>query len=149
MPLVECGFALASNPPSALETVGPTLHVDVGFDPVADIAQGQIPQSSRSGVPALLDTGAVLSCIDDRLAIDLSLPQIDRAPISGAGGTHTVYVYLAHLFAPVFGYTQYGRFYGVHLADGKQPHQVLIGRSFLRDYVMIYDGVRGQVTLAR
>ena len=35
------------------------------------------------------------------------------------------------------------------MAGGGQIHRALIGRTFLNSFIMIYDGLRGQVTLAR
>jgi hypothetical protein len=41
----------------------------------------------------------------------------------------------------------YGLFAGVNLAAGGQPHQALIGRTFLRHFTMIYEGRTGTVTI--
>jgi hypothetical protein len=43
---------------------------------------------------------------------------------------------------------QWGAFAGVELRAGGQPHGVLLGRSFLNQCIMIYDGIREQVTVA-
>ena len=43
---------------------------------------------------------------------------------------------------------EFGAFAGVDLGAGEQPQRVLLGRTFLQSTVMIYDGVRGQVTVA-
>jgi hypothetical protein len=42
----------------------------------------------------------------------------------------------------------YGRFLGVNLLAGGQQHRALIGRSFLVDKILIYDGRTGQVQIA-
>jgi hypothetical protein len=44
-------------------------------------------------------------------------------------------------------FTMYGLFAGVHLTAGGQPHSVLMGRTFLRSFVMAYEGNTGTVTL--
>ena len=151
MPLTDCGFRADANgtADAHLEKFGPTLQVNVGFDPKYDhAAPVGAPNLSSELVPALVDTGATISCIDDALATRLSLPTVDRMIMSGVGGEHEVNVYLAQIFVPTLRFTQYGRFSGAALSAGGQPHTVLIGRSFLRHFVMIYDGLRGQVTLA-
>jgi hypothetical protein len=40
-----------------------------------------------------------------------------------------------------------GVFAGVHLQEGGQLHRALIGRTFLRHYKMVYEGLTGTVTL--
>jgi hypothetical protein len=67
--------------------LGPTLIVDVGFDPNFDPNSSKTPPVSQlQGSHALVDTGATISCIDSAVAAALSLPVIDRQKISGAGG---------------------------------------------------------------
>ena len=43
---------------------------------------------------------------------------------------------------PALSFFQYGIFHGVSLTEGEQPHRALIGRSFLQDMMLIYDGRR-------
>jgi len=57
-------------------------------------------------------------------------------------------MYVAQVVAPMFGFCQHGKFSGVSLIAGGQSHKLLLGRTFLRHFLMIYDGRRGQVTLA-
>lgn len=45
-------------------------------------------------------------------------------------------------------FTLYGRFLGVHLLAGRQPHQALLGRTFLQEFTMTYEGRTGVVTLS-
>ena len=96
---------------------------------------------------ALVDTGASESCIDSLLAYQLNLPIIDRAPIAGSLGKKEVNMHLAQIHIPSLGRTIYGSFAGVHLLAGGQPHQALIGRTFLKYFVMVYEGHSGTVTL--
>ena len=152
MPIVDCGFrdAEAGRGGALLEQHGPTLLVDIGFDPgyLLD-APDRPPQPGRRQIPALIDTGANMSCIDDELARELSLPLVDRQFMSGVGGQHEANLYLAQVFAPAVGFTQYGQFFGVNLRAGGQEHQALLGRTFLTSFMFLYDGIRGQVTLMR
>ena len=153
MAIVECGFqddsqGLASR---KLLVWGPTLLVDIGFDP-ALFSGGRLDPTLKTGapsIPALIDTGAGESCIDDGLARQLGLPLVDRAKLSGAGGAHELNVYLGHIHSPQLMWTQWGRFAGVRLGEGGQPHRALIGRAFLATMLMVYDGRTGTTRLAR
>lgn len=150
MPALECGFSggqggLGRN---YLVQHGPTVKVLVGFDPAYSPGGGLHPNLSHE-VLALIDTGATISCIDALLAKDLGLVETDRTTVSGSSGSHEVPAYLAHVHVPQLGFTQWGQFLGVGLADGGQAHHVLIGRSFLADFSMTYNGTTGRVVLSR
>lgn len=145
----QCGFAPGGLLPAhhMLVVQGPTLVVDIGFDPAFTATSVGVPNLAQRGVPALVDTGAHESFIDNDLAISLKLPVVDRQKVSGSNGQHEVSVYLAHIHVPSLVVTQLGRFGGVHLAAGGQRHSALIGRTFLMHFKMIYDGRTGVVEL--
>jgi predicted aspartyl protease len=152
MPRTKCGFI--DNPSTgikatvALVACGPTILTDIGFD--ADYQAhipGAIPKPSATGIHALIDTGATECCIDGELADQLSLPIIDRRPISGIGGKKEVNMHLAQIHVPALGFTIFGSFAAVDLAAGGQLHRALIGRTFLSHFTMIYTGTSGDVEL--
>jgi hypothetical protein len=89
-----------------------------------------------------------MSCIDIALATELGLPVVDQQSIGGVGGLHNMPVFMGRLEIPSLDFSELGRFTGVDLAGGGQPHGVLIGRSSMARMVMIYDGIRGNVTIA-
>ena len=154
MPRVECCFHDDENNSADghLVLVGPTLWVDIGYLPSeGDVDGGAVrpPESRAEQIPALIDTGATTSCIDRALADELELPIADRQTLAGVAGEYEANMYLAHIFSPAINYVQYGLFAGVGLADGGQQHRVLIGRTFLQSFVMIYDGMTGSVSLMR
>jgi predicted aspartyl protease len=151
MPETRCGFDDGPSVRGAdlLVSLGPTLLVSVGFDPTydeTDLSRAPTPGIER--VRALVDTGAHECSIDSALAASLHLPIVDRQRVSGVGGVMEVNVHLAQIHVPALGFTMYGLFSGVHLAAGGQPCAVLIGRTFLRNFVMTYEGNTGTVTLA-
>lgn len=165
MAIIECGFpaglSLPGSPNSlsaqaALVWRGPTIQVDIGFDPamfgtaLPPVPGGSAPPLAIPAVqvPALLDTGATESSIDETLAQQLQLPLIDKANSAGIGGIITLNIYLANIIIPGLA-VQYGRFTGVHLHAGGQHHRALIGRSLLKDALLVYDGRSGSVKLAR
>lgn len=132
----------------ALVALGPTIPVDVGFDP--NFSPGIAgAEPAVKAVPALIDTGATLSCIDNKLAEELDLPLMDRQEfLAGIDGVALTNLYLAQIAIPQLNFVHYGRFAGVKLAEGQQIHKILLGRSFLRTFIMIYDGLHGDVRLA-
>lgn len=147
MPLADAGFSDqdSGRPDNGLLLAyGPTLSVTVSHF-VQDADTGETPTRV---VAALVDTGASESCIDNKLAEELGLPVIDEMNMSGVGGMQKHNVYLASVNIPGLEFGQYGRFAGVDLRDGGQPHQALLGRTFLQNVILIYDGLRAQVTLA-
>jgi hypothetical protein len=127
---------------------GPTLTVDIGFDLNHIPKSGSLPDLAAKGVHALIDTGANSNCIDSGLAMQLSLPIIDRQRVSGVGGIHEVNVHLGHVLIPDLGKYISGAFAGVNLVAGGQPHVALIGRAFLQDFVLFYDGRTGLVYIS-
>lgn len=168
MPIADCGFppmtVVAGNPPrfisgrDALVMKGPTTQVEIGFNPdlfhtdpaVVQQALNTATQALPAAqlVEALIDTGATESAIDDELAQQLQLPLIDQQEGSGIGGRERFNVYLGHIRIAALGSIQYGRFLGVRLKAGNQPHQALLGRTVMQGMILVYDGRDGSVRLA-
>jgi hypothetical protein len=151
VPEIECGFQDGQEVKGSdlLISFGPTLFADVGFDATWSSTGTIAPRPGIVKVRALVDTGADECCIDDALAVNLGLPCIDQRPCAGAGGEHELNMYLAQVCVPDLGFTMHGAFAGVHLTAGGQVHQVLIGRTFLRFFRMIYEGKTGSVRISQ
>lgn len=145
MPIIEAGFINDDGKPDQNKLVqfGPTIQVVVGPLKSAG-SSNSVPDEF---VYALIDTGATESCIDISLAERLELPTVDKITISGVGGAKIHNVYMAQVHIPQLNFTQYGKFAGAQLVGGRQQHQALLGRTFLQGTIMIYDGIRGQVTV--
>ena len=150
MPTTRVGFDDDRNllGRDALVRSGPTIYVNIGFDAAYQPGVSGRPDLPDRQWPALVDTGAMASCIDSALAMELGLPVVDREHIAGVQGAFAVNVHLAQMYLPGLNWTVYGRFHGVHLSDGGQPHSALIGRTFLRSFTMVYDGRTGSVTIS-
>lgn len=146
MPSVECGFGVPDGQ-RALVVVGPTLHVEIGFDPT--YRPSRRPALPSTPLIALVDTGASESCIDNDLAVRLELPVVDRCWVGGVQGRFQTNLYLAQIFVPPLDVTAYGRFAGVFLRQSGQPHYALLGRTFLKGHTMAYNGLTGSVVLTR
>src|SRR6266705_926422 len=121
MPTVKCGFndAPGVSGSGLLVAWGPTLAVNVGFDPNYK-GPPAMPVPGITDIRALVDTGATECCIDSFLATQLGLPVVDRRPISGVHGSHEANVHLAQVFVPALNFTIYGAFAAVDLVIGGQ-----------------------------
>jgi len=152
MPDVSCGFddiPGGATGASLLVGYGPTLLVDIGFDADFKPKAGHVPVPGMKGIRALVDTGATQSCIDSLLASQLNLPIVDKQAVGGVHGRLEVNMHLAQVHIPALGFTIWGMFAGVHLAAGGQHHKALLGRTFLRNCSMTFDGITGKVTISR
>ena len=90
-----------------------------------------------------------MSCIDSGVAGRLMLPTVEHANVAGALGPGEVNVYLAQVHIPALKWTVHGRFFGVHLHEGGQQHDALLGRDLLKHTHMVYDGKTGSVIITR
>jgi hypothetical protein len=147
--MAQAGFKRGKAGKSAadlLAELGPTLLVDIGLK--SNAVAGPKPNLAKQGVRALIDTGAGANCIDDALARSLGLPITDEGEVSGIGGVTLVNIYTARVYLPGLDRLLFEPFAGVRLREGGQWHRLILGRSFLRPYRMIYDGASGGVELA-
>ena len=126
-----------------LINLGPTLLVRIGFDRSFSHEQSPAPRLPRELHPALIDTGADLSSIDSALAQRLELPLVGECIVAGAHGEHALPQYLAQIYVPDFNYTIYGFFAGSRLTAGGQHQVAILGRLFLSDFTMTYEGQTG------
>ena len=145
MPTVNCGF----RDPYELVNHGPTIAVTIGFDPDYQPGAGARPNLLPNRYPALVDTGAVESCIDAELAMLLNLPVLhSNRPVAGVGGIINANEYMAQIYIPELDCTIMGPFVGAHLRASGQPYDALLGRTFLNHFGMHYDGRTGAVTIS-
>jgi hypothetical protein len=146
--LAPAGFRKGKGgklPPDLLAELGPTLKVDIGLR--RSVSSNGKPNLPTKGIRALIDTGAGGDCIDDDLAKELGLIVHEEGFISGVGGRHWTATYMARIYVPSLDRLLFQSFTGVKLREGGQWHQVILGRTFLRPYRMIYDGANGQVEI--
>jgi hypothetical protein len=151
MASTKCGFDDIPGGASGAEMLafhGPTLYVDIGFDPDFKPSPEAVPVPGITGIAALVDTGAGESCIDSILAAQLNLPIVDKRMVSGVHGAQEVNMHLAQVRVPSLSINILGAFAAVHLAAGGQPHRALIGRTFLRHFTMVYEGTTGTVAIS-
>lgn len=129
--------------------------------PLMDVAVG-IPNMALEGLercyrtvgeplrgPALLDTGAVITTVDFRVLEQLKAEPIREASMGSSRGIQKHRVYRVCLG---FTSTDFGLIGPLEVMDGDIAYQrivALIGRDVLKDFLLIYNGPMGQVTLAK
>ena len=146
--MAQAGFRKGKDgksPSDLLAELGPTLLVDIGLRRTVE-GDGK-PDLPTKGVRALIDTGAGGDCIDDDLARSLGLVIHEEGCISGVGGRHWAATYMARIYVPSLDRLLFQSFTGVKLRQGGQWHRVILGRTFLRPYRLVYDGGDGQVEI--
>ena len=125
--------------------LGPVLNVLIGFDP-----------NYRSGAPltlppqqlrALLDTGAAISSIDERLARTLNLTVVNSVKQTGIGGEVECDVCLAQIEVPTLQVVFNGRFATLPLSEEGHPYSAILGRDILRHFKMQYNGPAGTLSI--
>ena len=94
---IECGFV---DQIELLTQFGPTIQVQIGFDPSWHPTNNSVPTFSSNTYPALIDTGATESCIDSQIAVNLELPDFDEWHVSGVHGSDKVNVHVAQIHIP-------------------------------------------------
>ena len=120
-----------------LRLVGPHIQVLVGS-----------PKSAPVGIntdflqlDALIDTGADDVCIDIRTAERLNLVPVDKTTIGGVGGVHEAIVVAALLEVPNLRFKRIVNMYAP--IDVSLSSKMLLGRSFLSNYIVTFDGPNG------
>ncbi len=127
--------------PDRLVLTGPTIPVHIGA------GRDFVESSGARQHLALVDTGALDNCIDLDFANAIGLNPSEYVTGAGVGGLYETEMYAAHVYIPALDYVVMGNFMGARLLAGGLPHAILLGRTFLRNFSMTYDGGAGSVTL--
>jgi predicted aspartyl protease len=89
----------------------------------------------------VIDTGASVICLDSRVVKRLGLVASNRKPVQMADGrVATSSIYSARMSIPDLGFNDYVQVYAIEM--DYPSTRVLLGRSFLRDYIVNYNGPR-------
>lgn len=128
---------------------GPHYDVQVNFD--CETYPKFNHEKSKVKISALIDTGSQLNCIDKQLARILDLPVVSTKPfaVSGVGGTFNTTVHLAQVYIPRLDHVVIGRFIATNLNSVGQNHGIILGRQFLQDFKLIYNGAEGDFIVVR
>ena len=138
-------------PRSRTGAVSRTADALLRHGPSIDIHVAPLARHGARGAPpagALIDTGTRHDCIDAAFAERLRLPVVDTVEVLTPTGHHTIAVYAGLVFVLRLDLQRFGSFVGIDFTYAGSPHRVVLGRSFLEEVILIYDGLRGQVTFA-
>jgi hypothetical protein len=122
--------------------IGPVINI--GILPAGTVAVADLPTTMVTVFPALIDSGATITCISPSIVQALSLRPMGMAQMASATHSIPVNTYLIDLVMP-FGNnglflpgTQVMEF----VMDGGRPFQMLVGRDIIcrGTFVMSFDG---------
>ena len=142
----DCGYADAPQGRKLLEYHGPRIGVSIGLDATWTKDQPRAPRPDKSNLAALIDTGAQYTCIDSALADEIRLPVVNKQRVGGVG-LLTVDVYNGQIHVGLLRYTIHGPIAGIPGLEDRIHVPVVLGRAFLRDCKLVYDGRSGEVTI--
>lgn len=102
---------------------------------------GDNPAAGRVPLDGIIDTGASCVCVDSWVVKQLGLVASDRVFMEMADGRREIStVYTARMSIPALGFEDYVRVHAVEME--RRSSRVLLGRSFLKAYIVNYDGPR-------
>lgn len=113
--------------------------------------QGFEPHAAKSGY-ALVDTGAAMSAVADRVMQELDIPPLEQRETMTPHGIGYSKTYNASASFPTLSYMDVvlegasGSYLG-EAEDGQPELIMLIGRDLLRHLVIHYDGPNGRATI--
>jgi predicted aspartyl protease len=98
------------------------------------------PAENLSGI---IDTGASVICVDGRVVKRLGLVASNKKPVQMADGRiETATIYSARMVIAALGFDDIVQVYALEMKSTTPISRVLIGRSFLSNYIVNYDGPR-------
>ncbi len=144
------GKKLILPPKVALSIRGPVLQVTLGLEEsvAAQIVQQNKPIPQPIPGLALVDTGASVTCIDNKIAEQLGLPVVDKVKMASASHDATE----QNVYPVLIDFTGFKirvnaqRVMGASL--GNQGLAVLVGRDLLQNFTLFYNGITGEITMS-
>jgi hypothetical protein len=143
---------LINTPDSAtrLATEGPLLPVTISVPPslITVLQAHNRPVPPPMSGQALIDSGASLCMVDEQVARSFGLPPFGTMPINTPAGPTQCATYPASLSFPGTPLPNVEFFDFITGPLQGQGIIALIGRNVLRDFVFIYNGPGGCISLA-
>ena len=133
--------------PDAHDGLGRKIELELGGHLIDVIVRREDGAGPVPGLPsfyetgALIDTGATDVCIDLSIARDLRLRTVDQRTVGTAGGPILASVHVGVLEVPALGFRKLMPLYAFRVR--RTNFSILLGRSFLADYIVTFDGPRG------
>lgn len=161
MPIVNISYAnirTRQKDPKALIVIGPEISIDIEPPSAASnwAQASKVTLRSASNIPALLDTGASITGIDNQILAQLQYPPIGIGNLSTPSGTKQTQMYMVRLIIPSRSHPSFPpkvpriiidnvRVISVTLSNQRQ--KVLLGRDVLSKMVLVYNGPQALITL--
>lgn len=124
-----------------LAALGPLIDIVIR-PPALPFRQPQPHARQFIRARGLIDTGATDVCIDISMAAELGLTPTGREQVGVAGGASMMAeVFAGCLEVPELGFSEVVPLYA--LKTRRPTHDVLLGRSFLRNFIVTFDGPQG------
>jgi hypothetical protein len=112
-------------------SIGPIINV--GVLPTGTLVPQSASVAPITTFPALIDTGASVTCISLGVAQTVGLQPIGKRPMVSATESAPVNVYLVDLLLPfgAAGFVSPGTQVMEFLPEGNSPFQILVGRDII------------------
>jgi predicted aspartyl protease len=95
----------------------------------------------------LIDTGASVVVRDQRIADKLGLRLVNEDTVGLVGGVRAnAKIYMGYIKVPILGFQEIMPLYAVPMKY--ESHNVLLGRSFLRHFIVTFNGPSGMFHFA-
>lgn len=121
----------------------PCVRVRFTFEPPVMKPNGSQSMVGLQDTWALIDTGADLNCIDERL-VPLATTAIELVTSAGINGIHQARNYPVSFFFPEADWAQNTGVITMPPAD--RPFGIILGRKFLQNITYNYDGRLGGIS---
>lgn len=95
----------------------------------------------------LIDTEASDVCIDYRMAEELGLKRVDQRMVGIVGASVQATVYMGVVEIPELSFSEVMPLYALKVS--RPTHDVLLGRSFLQNFIVTFDGPTGLFHFSR
>lgn len=161
MPVINISYSSSERPnfdPRALAVLGPRISVDLMPPLIVEkwLQSRKQPSKIQTNVPALIDTGASVTGVDNSLLNNLGYPPIGVTALTTPSGATRTNIFMIRLVIPSKDDPKFPpnmprividniKAVGVQLA--KQPYKILLGRDVLSRLILVYNGPQALITL--
>ncbi len=133
-------MSVGSYGPGAPDAFGRRVDAQI-FGHFLDVLISRPGTAEAVRVRGLIDTGASDVCIDYRIAQELGLREVDQRDVGVVGATTLATVYTGVIRLPELGYQNTLPLYALKVR--RPTHDVLIGRSLLKEFIVTFNGPSG------
>ena len=147
MPVSDTGGHAGNG--AELQLEGPKVTIEIGVPTVLAefLARSGLPVPSARRGFALIDTGASITAVDEGVVASLGIQPIGQMKLSTPSQSRSSWLYAARLTCSAVAMPPLEVLDIVGCSLQPQGFIALLGRNFLRNVVLVYDGPGGFFTL--